>query len=361
MAVAAPDPYGYYERLGAERPFAFEPSIKAWVAASAPAVEAALAHPALSVRPAAEPVPKTIVGATLGDVFGRLARMNDGERHRALRDMVCRRINGWTARAVSTTAAGHAQLLSKALATGSATLHDYLHGVPALTVASLIGLHEVPALADLIGDFARAFAPGADQERADRGDRAVQQLAGRCPAFESEDARANAIGLLFQSYEATAALVGNTLALLMTDETLQAMASRDGAVLEGLLERVARYDPPVHNTRRFAAKDAEILGQAVRAGDAVLVVMAAANRDPRATHSYSFGFGPHTCPGMSTAVSIARTALRCLLEAQLPLSHYAVAGYHPSLNVRSPILLKRLAHERSGVANVASVDKAGMK
>ena len=77
-AVTAPNPYPYYARLVADRPFYCEERIGMWVASSALAVDEVLASSALRVRPTAEPVPKAILGTSIGDTFGRLVRMTDG-------------------------------------------------------------------------------------------------------------------------------------------------------------------------------------------------------------------------------------------------------------------------------------------
>ncbi|MFL6199116.1 MAG: hypothetical protein ACJ76J_08070 [Thermoanaerobaculia bacterium] len=52
-----------------------------------------------------------------------------------------------------------------------------------------------------------------------------------------------------------------------------------------------RYDPPVQNTRRFVVEDGVVAGRALKEGDAVLVLLAAANRDP-AGKLFTFGAGP---------------------------------------------------------------------
>ncbi|KIF03963.1 hypothetical protein PL81_21330, partial [Streptomyces sp. RSD-27] len=77
-AVRLADPYPFYARLVAERPFAFDEALGAWVAADAAAVRAVLGAGALRVRPVAEPVPAGIAGTAAGEVFGELVRMTDG-------------------------------------------------------------------------------------------------------------------------------------------------------------------------------------------------------------------------------------------------------------------------------------------
>ncbi|MFE2246392.1 hypothetical protein ACFXC2_06350, partial [Streptomyces lavendulae] len=77
-AVRLPDPYPFYARLVAERPFAFDEALGAWVAADAAAVRAVLGSGVLRVRPVAEPVPAGLAGTAAGEVFGQLVRMTDG-------------------------------------------------------------------------------------------------------------------------------------------------------------------------------------------------------------------------------------------------------------------------------------------
>ena len=75
------NPYPYYARLRRERPLHLDSGLGLWVAATHEAVDAALNHPLLRVRPPAEPVPRALVGTPAGEVFARLVRMNDGEFH----------------------------------------------------------------------------------------------------------------------------------------------------------------------------------------------------------------------------------------------------------------------------------------
>ena len=93
---------------------------------------------------------------------------------------------------------------------------------------------------------------------------------------------------------------------------------REPAVLPSVVGEVARHDAPVQNTRRWVAAAGVVGGQAMVEGDAVLVVLAAANRDPAANsnpdrfdtgrrerRAFTFGLGAHACPGEAVAVTIA--------------------------------------------------------
>jgi cytochrome P450 len=99
---------------------------------------------------------------------------------------------------------------------------------------------------------------------------------------------------------------------------------------------VVRDDAPVQNTRRFADREVTLMGSQIARGDAVLVVVAAANRDPRATRTYTFGLGAHACPGMRMATTIAAAGVAGLLAAGVDVAALSVTGYLPRENVRIP-------------------------
>ena len=73
-------------------------------------------------------------------------------------------------------------------------------------------------------------------------------------SFASRALLANLVGLLSQTCDATAGLLGNSLIALAREPQLRetaAQTTRDG--LLAVVQETARHDPSVHNTRRFAA------------------------------------------------------------------------------------------------------------
>src|SRR5690348_2693504 len=87
-AVTHHNPYPYYADLVANRPMYRDESMNLWVAASAEAVTTVLTSDLCHVRPLTEPVPKALLGSLAGDIFRQLVRMNDGQQHSVVKQIV---------------------------------------------------------------------------------------------------------------------------------------------------------------------------------------------------------------------------------------------------------------------------------
>jgi cytochrome P450 len=162
---------------------------------------------------------------------------------------------------------------------------------------------------------------------------------------------ANAIGLMSQSYEATAGLIGNTLLALVREPSLCAAVRGSPALLAPLIQRVLHLDPPTQSTRRFVVRDGNIAGQRMQAGDIILVMLASAARDSGllpppndlALEDWSrapgnFGTGRHACPAGSMAALIAEAAVAHLLELGLDLRELTARHrYRTSNHLRVPL------------------------
>ncbi|MFL6233524.1 MAG: cytochrome P450 [Thermoanaerobaculia bacterium] len=350
-AVTHRDPYPYYARLVAERPVYHDGPLGLWVASSAGAVAAVLASDLCRVRPLAEPVPAKLQGTPGGDLFGRLVRQNDGDRHGPLKQATSAAlgaIGGEEAAAASRT---WAQTLASEIRT-TQDLQGFLFRLPVYVVASLLGVPRdlLEPAARWTGEMAAGFAPSATPAQVESGGQAAAELrrligglkgdglfadlsrqAHSAGCEDVETINANGAGFLLQAYEATAGLIGNTLLVLARNPRLRE------AGLDVAIEEVLRFDPPVQNTRRFVARTGTVAGREMREGDAVLVVLAAANRDPAAP-LFSFGAGRHACPGQALATTIARAGVEQALAAGVdPGALAGEVSYRPSANVRIPL------------------------
>ncbi|WEO94570.1 cytochrome P450 [Streptomyces sp. FXJ1.172] len=129
---------------------------------------------------------------------------------------------------------------------------------------------------------------------------------------------------------------GGLLTLAEHPDAYETLRARK-AGLDLAVEELLRWHPPVLTFRRTAARDTELAGRRVRAGDKVVVFHASANRDERAFPApgrldlarspnphVSFGDGPHVCLGAHFA------------RLQLRLLHDEVLRTLPVLRIAAP-------------------------
>jgi cytochrome P450 len=225
--------------------------------------------------------------------------------------------------------------------------------LPVQAVARL--LRVPPGLLDAttqcVQDFVQGIAPQAGAETITRANQAAVQLMAQGEAQGLDAVQsANRIAMMQQSLDATAGLVGNTVRLLRDRPELMTSAPRLGT-WRVIVAEVARWDAPVQNTRRFAAADLILAGQAIGQGQGVLLLLASANRDPALNRdpdmfdparterrSMSFGAGAHSCPGEAIAIEIAAAGLQALHSAR-PLDELfgTCTGFRPLANARIPV------------------------
>ena len=373
-AAAHPDPYPYYAALLAYSPIYREHRLGLWVALGAREVAEILSSQALRVRPPAEPVPAAIAGAPAGDIFKNLVRMNDGPRHAQAKAAVGACLAAFDAAQIDAIARRDAAELARTVGLQHRQEFDRFNfALPVRVVAQMIGLPEDIAgrCAALIGDFVRCLSPLSGPDEIAWSNQAAESLlqllrdawrrnSGIATHAErlrdhglddSEAILANLVGFMSQTYEATAGLIGNTLLALASHPNLRRRIAGDDALLQRMIEEVARHDSPVHNTRRFVAEDCVIAGEAMKHGDQILVVLAAANRDPAHCErphvfdpdrtdrrSFTFGAGRHACAGQAIATAIAAAGIQALMAHGLDIA--ALAGpveYRRSINSRIPL------------------------
>ena len=371
-AVTHPDPYAYYADLVAHRPLYYDDKLMLWVASSASAVATILTNHLCRVRPANEPVPKSLLGSPAAEIFRRLIRMNDGERHCPFKQAVSAALASIDAVQASQQSDKWARFLLDE--GGSKRLSRFAYHLPVYVIGSLLGvpsdlLHQT---ALWMSDFARCIAPASSAEQIERGKTAAGHLletfralperqAGLLSALAREAKRvgrdetdvivANGIGFLSQAYDATAGLIGATLLALASRPGIRDQVSADPELLRPVIQEVLRYDSPVQNTRRFLAEDGIVAGEKMEAGDAILVILAAANRDPSVNPNperfdifrkerriFSFGVGAHACPGEALATTIAKAGVERLIASGVALEGLnETITYRASANTRIPI------------------------
>jgi len=352
QAVTHPDPYPYYRMLARERPLYYDDALGLWVASAPPSIQALLAHRAARVRPLAEPVPRALRDEAAGVLFGRFVRMRDDAGHASLKPLL--------ADCLSALSPGGEPCWPTAPGTLPA-LDDFLFDAPVYATAHHLGLARpaVPACAGDVRQLRAALSPAATADEIAAGHAAAARLqAGLAEHLhaQADDAplallrsraaragiepaviAANLVGLLFQSCEAGAGLIGNTLAALGRDPGLAAAARRDAQLCLRAATHTAHHDPSVHNTRRYLAAPVSLDGQTLPAGATVLLVLAAAGAVEPGDAPWTFGAGCHACPGRLPALRAAGQAVAFLLDAGLePATLVQGLDYWPLPNARVP-------------------------
>ncbi|MFD4711673.1 cytochrome P450 [Streptomyces sp. NPDC058430] len=174
------------------------------------------------------------------------------------------------------------------------------------------------------------------RKRNDPGDDLISDLIRASDHGEhltENEAAAMCFVLLFAGFETTINLIGNGVyALLGNPEQrarLQESIERgERELLDTGIEELLRYDGPVElATWRFATEPLTIGGQQIATGDPVLVVLAAADRDPARFHEpdtldlsrrdnqhLGYGHGIHYCLGAPLARLEGTVAIETLLR-----------------------------------------------
>jgi cytochrome P450 len=166
-----------------------------------------------------------------------------------------------------------------------------------------------------------------------------------------EELLATCTVLLFAGHETTTNLLANGLLAFMQHREQWDLLRREPELVRTAVEELLRYDGPVKATFRWAKKDTELGGKAIRAGDRMLLILAGANRDPskyaepdrldvtRSPNPHvAFGQGIHVCLGAPMARLEAQEAFLALpqrfpqLRLDTDLSHLE---YHPTIVARA--------------------------
>lgn len=137
-----------------------------------------------------------------------------------------------------------------------------------------------------------------------------------------------AANLFAAGQETTVRLLSSALKELAEDQELQQRLRDDRDLIPNFIEESLRTESPVKGDFRLARVDTTVGGVDIPAGTTVMVLNAAANRDPRvfddpatfradrpnARQHVAFGRGVHTCPGAPLARAEARASIERILD-----------------------------------------------
>jgi cytochrome P450 len=353
------DPWQVYRELQQTHPV-HRTAFGAWTVARHPDVAALARHPGLSVDEANASVSlDTSWDSAFGRLFDQTMLFRDPPDHERLRRLVAR---AFTPRRIEELRPRIEDLcrrrLNRMIHRGQTDLiTDLAYPLPVDVICELLGIPDQDR--DRFPAWASALAARLDVQPLRtaainrHGDAAVVELTaylrrlvadprqrvagglidGLVEAEEAGDRLshdeviATTALLLVAGYETTANLIGNgTYALLRHPDQMERLRNGEVAMATAV-EELLRYDGPVQMTQRIAIDEVEVGGTTIPPGALIVLLLAAANRDPQAfdhpddldlsrspNHHLAFSSGIHACLGASLARIETGVVIQQLLE-----------------------------------------------
>ena len=166
--------------------------------------------------------------------------------------------------------------------------------------------------------------------------------------LSEDDVVANVVVTMVGGQETTTNLIGNGLLTLLRHPEALARLRADPGLMPSAVEELLRFESPSQHTARLAPDDVVLGGCEISKGQAVIAVMAAANRDPERfpdpdrldlsrtdNRHLAFGWAAHFCFGAPLARMEGAIALETVLRRmpELALSPGPVT-WRPNLGLR---------------------------
>ncbi|MFV2102052.1 cytochrome P450 [Micromonospora sp. LOL_024] len=157
----------------------------------------------------------------------------------------------------------------------------------------------------------------------------LRELAGRVDAGElsTEEAASLGLALVLAGQDITVNTLGLSVLTLLDERTQLDLLRAEPERWPDAVEELLRYLSLTGGTVRVATADLEVAGQLIRAGEGMILLIPAANRDAerferpdeldvrRSSRGHlTFGFGIHQCIGQHLGRLELTTALRALFE-----------------------------------------------
>ncbi|CAM5697560.1 Cytochrome P450 OS=Kitasatospora aureofaciens OX=1894 GN=GCM10010502_19020 PE=3 SV=1 [Kitasatospora aureofaciens] len=267
----------------------------------------------------------------------------DGEEHRRLRTALLDGLNGFDRRGIRRHVRRFTSDLVQVVGpTGRAELiTQFAEHLPMLVMTKLLGMPDeygpqlVDAARDLMKGTETAIASNEYVVACLRrtiaikhespGDDLTSRLLAHPAGLTDDEVMEHLRVVLLAANETTVNLIADSLKMVLTDPRFRAHLSGGQMTLGEALDQVLWDSPPMSLVAgRWATADTELGGQQIRAGDMLLLGLAAGNVDPvvrpdLTTPLYgnrshlSFGAGPHECPGQDIGRHVAEAGIDILL------------------------------------------------
>jgi pimeloyl-[acyl-carrier protein] synthase len=355
------NPYPLYHRLRAEAPVHWDPFLHAWVVTRYPDVLTVLHRFSANRTPSPEQLKAMGLEnfTPVGRVMVKQMLFMDAPAHTRLRALAAYAFTpGRVAYLRTYIQQVMDELLEKVRPNGRMdVIADIAAPLPAIVTAKMLGVptEDHVQLKDWSADFAQML--GNFQHNPDHIPLALKAVEGMTAYFQDaiketrrhpreglihsfltaevdgdrfteEEIVANVIVTMVGGQETTTNLIGNGIvSLLRNPEQLEKLRANPSLV-PSAVEELLRYESPSQQTARLAPHDLELGGRLIRKRQAVIAVMAAANRDPERfpdpdrldlerqdNHHLAFGYAAHFCFGAPLARIEGQVSIDVLARA----------------------------------------------
>ncbi|MGK3983930.1 cytochrome P450 [Sorangium sp. So ce136] len=356
------DPHPLLHRMREEEPVYWSPQLDSWVLTSYQDVCAALRDPRLSVveelkRMEGLPTSDQLALGPLRRIFLAWGDRADPERHALFIKLLKRHLTPQHVEAQRPRIqAVLDRLLDAAVARGEMDLvNDVAHPMAMAVVARVTGLpteavdlylrcsNYISQLLEMgdrdqlflcqrgMVELAEFLRPVVARRRGERGADLLGVFTEADPDgvhFSDDYIVAQCIMFLVVGYHTTANQLCNGVQILFDHAEERARLASDRALLPNAFDEMMRYHGAVASVRRMATVDLAIRDKHVRAGETLVLALAAANRDGQAFpapdrfdparegagRQVGFTIGPYSCMGQALARLEAQVFFSTLLD-----------------------------------------------
>jgi cytochrome P450 len=369
-----PDPYVIYERMIVDDPVLRDEETQLWAIYSYLHCQSVLTNP-LAQIPAIRPDNKEQLNEYSSLIGGQLVRLSNGSDHEISRQMARHLFEGMKSVTVAEIIETHVKNELNKFETDWVSL--ICKKIPVLCLLNSFGFSREDSafISEHIEQVVKIMLPNKTKEdvqeinavskelylmmenhllRTFAGQPGIKSMAGEYGVTKEKIlslAVSNLTGLFIQGYDGQRGLLSNSLLQLLNRPGLTEDSKTNKEFLKKSIMETLRFDPPVHHTSRVAADDFVLQNRLIKKGDLILIVLAAANRDPEQftqpavfnierpnnCDHLTFGLGMHGCLANHYSVNLAAETFSYFFERfrkiELLDNHI---DYEARINVRLP-------------------------